>query len=351
MMPGRTQVVWEAATWDGLKSWIEKRLGPRDRIGVLVEEGASYVLPVMEFWPGRPFIILAHPAGEAGKNWESLGALLRHMLRLGLNRKSALVVVGGGSLCDVGGLAAALFMRGIPCIYVPTTLLAMVDAALGGKTAVNLEGFKNMAGLFKDPLGVWCDVRFLHSLRPVHFLEGVAEMLKHGLVADENHFAALAELKDIQLLKDRPDLLQESQKIKLAITEQDPEEAGPRRVLNFGHTVGHALESHFMAKGRPEPHGVCVALGMAAETVLSVAYADLAEDAAQHVQKVLFRIFGSVLPKMPNPDHLIPYMLRDKKNQSGRIHCTLLRKIGQGVWNVGLEKQNIITALQPFDPS
>lgn len=309
----------------------------------LVYESSNEVLEKGK--PSHSQVIL-HPSGEQGKSWEALGRLLEAMLRAGLDRNSVLIVAGGGALCDVGGLAAALYMRGVRCVYVPTTLLAMVDAAIGGKTAVNMGPYKNMIGVFRMPEAVWCDTRFLETLPETALLEGLAEMIKHGLVADSRHAQRLFELASPCMLTSKPELIRESQQIKLGLVEKDPQDRGPRSLLNFGHTVGHALEGHYAAQNQPVPHGLCVAAGMLAEISLSVQVTGLDAVEADTLKQHIKLIFRGRLPAWPGPEALLPFILKDKKNKQGSLRFVLLEKTGKAVRDCQVSADNVIKTLQ-----
>lgn len=340
-------VVWAPFSWEALNDFVRNLQPEVTSMAILTDENV-YSLHKSLIDDSKPSEVhlLLHEAGEKGKSWQALGELLRRMLRTGLDRHSLLVIVGGGALCDAGGLAAALYMRGIRCVYVPTTLLAMVDGALGGKTAVNLGAYKNMAGLFRMPEAVWCDARFLESLSPTALAEGVAEMLKHGMVADKKHLEDILQLHQPHDILNRSELIKDSQQIKLRIVELDPSESGPRALLNFGHTVGHALESYYIRCRQPVPHGLCVASGMLAEIQLSVRATGFDADEAANLTANIKRLFGPLLPAWPPAQSLLPFMMKDKKNSSGSLRFTLMRQRGEAIPNVQVAASQVLKVLK-----
>ncbi len=230
---------------------------PRNRrVFLVTDDGVPlpWVRRVAAQSPGAE--IYSFPQGEGSKNPETLRLLLEAMLRAGLTRRDCLAAVGGGVVCDLAGLAAGLYMRGIDCYYFPTTLLAMVDASIGGKTAVNLGGVKNAVGLFRQPRAVVIDPGVLSTLPPRQLANGLAEAVKMALTHDAGLFA---RFENPEGYGDTAQIIAACLEIKSGVVAADEREAGLRRVLNFGHTLGHGIEA--AAEGRLL-HGECVALGM-----------------------------------------------------------------------------------------
>jgi 3-dehydroquinate synthase len=246
------------------------------------------------------------------------------MLEQGIGRDGCLIAIGGGSLLDMAGFTASTYARGIDLVFIPTTLLAMVDACLGGKTALNIFGTKNMIGTFYPATDILIATEFLSPLPKEQMESGVAEVIKYGLIADPSLIDILETGKELFFLKD-PSFLQmiisKSLQIKKNITTQDPTEKGLRRSLNFGHTLGHALEAFWQYT---IPHGHAIAVGMALESYLSpLKETDLAR---------IFSICKSynLFPptSLPSYEDLLPFLQRDKKNSSGQIRCTFLSSVG-----------------------
>jgi 3-dehydroquinate synthase len=242
------------------------------------------------------------------------------------------VNLGGGVLTDLGGFCAALYKRGIRFVQVPTTLLAQVDASVGGKTGVDFQGFKNQLGVFQEPAAVCIDPQFLRTLDPRQLKSGYAEIVKHSLIADAAAFAE--QRRTGMLVDDWTATIQASVALKQSIVAQDPLEAGPRKLLNFGHTVGHALESYLLVQpGREILHGEAVAAGMVCEAWLSVQRGLLSAGALDQIETFLFSVFEKVQFVLLETEAIAEYAWQDKKNVGSVINCTLLRGIGQGVYD------------------
>ncbi len=254
--------------------------------------------------------------------WEALG-------KGGATRHSCLICLGGGMVTDLGGFAASTFKRGINYINIPTTLLSMVDASVGGKTGVNFNGLKNEIGVFSDSQYVIINTQFLNTLDQQNILSGYAEMLKHGLISNTKTWAELIEYEIT-----RPNLTQlqsmvcDSVAVKQRIVNQDPHERGIRKALNFGHTIGHALESWSMRQNSPMLHGYAVAFGIISELYLSCIHAGFPKDKLRTTTSFIKENYG--IPNISCNDYpaLIELMTHDKKNISGNINFTLLGEIG-----------------------
>ncbi len=284
---------------------------------------------------GWPVALLTVAPGERSKSWPVAARLIQELLTQGADRGSALVALGGGVVGDLAGFVAALFMRGIPVVQVPTTLLAMVDASIGGKTAINLPAGKNLVGAFHQPALVCIDPEFLHTLPPRERRHGLAEVVKTGFIQDAGLLELLAG-PGRSLFRDRqlrpPALLSEliarAAAIKAAVVTADEQEGGWRRILNFGHTLGHALEqaSRYRLK-----HGEAVAMGMAAALDLSVALSGLPAAAAQEGKALLASLGLPTRPPALPVDQVLQALLVDKKKQGQSLVFILLRQLGQAV--------------------
>ena len=296
------------------------------------------------------------PAGDDHKNVESLTKVWRMLSQNGATRRSTLFCIGGGMVTDLGGFAASTFKRGIDCINVSTTLLGMVDAATGGKTAINLDGLKNEVGVFSKPKDVVIIPETLTTLPETELLSGYAEMLKTALIADPVMYDALL---DIDLYLENPHLLlpwiMRCIEIKTEVTTRDPKEKGERKILNFGHTAGHALESYALQKGRPMPHGIAVAHGILWELVISAtACCDSRETLL--TSKILYPYAEMLKNSYPQVgvvctdiDSLIELMRHDKKNASpDKINFTLLDEIGKPRWDMYPTEDEIRSAFEIY---
>lgn len=267
-------------------------------------------------------------SGETRKNIQTATYIWDAMAASGADRHSLLINVGGGVIGDMGGFCAATYMRGIAFVQVPTTLLAMTDASIGGKVGIDLSGFKNLVGVFADPAAVWVDAHFLKTLPESEVRSGLAESIKHSIIGDPVMWDQLQHLTLPGQL-DWDKLLTSSLRVKQYIVAQDPFEKGLRKSLNFGHTIGHALESEQLYKGKPLLHGDAVALGMMAESHLAWTIGLLDRDVFHSIIALLWRWYGEQRPDSISPDKLLEWMLRDKKNKGGRIGFALPSGIGQ----------------------
>jgi len=273
------------------------------------------------------------PQGEEHKSYARAEWALNWMLEKGLSRRSSVVAVGGGVTGDFAGFVAALYMRGVPVIHLPTTLLAMVDSSIGGKVAVNLAAGKNIAGAFHQPAMVIADIHFLATLPGREFRNGLAEMVKHALIGDDDSYRILRRASPEEIA--RPELIAEavyhSVRFKASIVQRDEREGGLRSILNFGHTVGHAIESLCGYSGFS--HGEAVALGMRAE----IEYSRRAGLLAEGDRDAALDLIGRYDLGIPNGGldgrRVMEHMRYDKKNRQGTIRCVLLEGIGRPVYD------------------
>ncbi len=311
------------------------RSGGHDAVFVLVDENTRrHCLPKLPAEVLSRARVLEIPSGERHKTLETCQRLWSELLAHRATRHALLVNLGGGVIGDLGGWVAASYKRGIAFVQVPTTPLAQVDASIGGKLGIDFEGIKNAVGTFASPVAVLADPDFFGTLPRRELRAGFAEMLKHALIADPEQWESLSRLPDDLGGVDWTAHLRPSLEIKKAFVEKDPSEKGPRKALNFGHTLGHALESWALAQDRPLLHGEAVALGMIGEARLSVPYAGLPEPTARHIQQTIERFFplaaeGLVPQELPRMGALRPFLSQDKKNLGDRIGWVLLEKIGR----------------------
>lgn len=298
--------------------------GKYSQVFILVDENTKkYCLPLIQLDAYKTIEI---KSGEQQKNIETCQFIWQTLINHQADRKALLINLGGGVITDMGAFAASCFKRGIDYLNVPTTLLAMVDAAVGGKTGVNFGHIKNSIGLFNHHAISLIDSQFLHTLSNRHLINGKAEMLKHGLIADKNHWLAVQQSTISDAL-----LIEQSIKIKEKIVLEDPYEKGIRKVLNFGHTIGHAIESFALDNKLDILHGEAVLLGMYYESKLSSKLNILDKESADTIQKQILAIITK--PNWIAEKELIGYMLNDKKNESEQIQFTLLKAIGKAVFN------------------
>jgi 3-dehydroquinate synthase len=304
------------------------------------EECWPYVLTSFEALKDAEVILL--PAGEDNKVMEICFQVWEAFTNYHIQRNDLVINLGGGVVTDTGGFIASVFKRGLDFINIPTTLLAMVDASVGGKTGVNLGAHKNQLGVFAMPELTVCDPIFLKTLDPKELLAGKAEMLKHGLIASATLFNDLIkEKKSIPSNK----LIGDAIQIKADIVDGDFKERGDRKKLNFGHTIGHSLEGYLLGQKVEVTHGECVAWGMLVEAYLSQELAGLSSEDLKTIEKVIREQYPVLPINEAHFNTLIELMGHDKKNRGEKINFTLLNKIGASTIDYQLEEERIIEAL------
>lgn len=284
--------------------------------------------------------------GEGAKTLESLSFIWGKLLSNRCDRKSLLVNVGGGALGDIGGFAASTYMRGMPFVHIPTTLLAQVDASVGGKTGINFGKAKNMVGVFSQPQAVIIDVETLKTLPKREYVSGFAEIIKHGIIRDRAYFHSVTakaprEYSDSELIE----IIAGSCKIKRDIVEGDEKEQGLRKLLNFGHTLGHALEAYSRQTKYPLLHGEAVSIGMVAEAYMAT-HSGLLKDAER--EKIVECLKAAGLPirtTVKTPERVIEKLEHDKKKEKGVARWTLPVQIGKAVVDQSVPKALIRQAL------
>lgn len=294
----------------------------------------------------RPCHIHIIPPGEIYKQTGTLLGILEEFASQGFQKSDLLVNLGGGTVSDIGGLAAALYQRGIPYINLPTTLLAMADAAHGGKTAVDFSGIKNLIGTFWFPQHTIVFPGLLKTLPQRELHAGYVEVLKQALLAGKQAWNKASKLAPEQLIEN-PEIIYEAARFKLRIVRQDPNDKGLRQVLNLGHTVGHAVEAWSLRHPEgPLLHGEAIALGMLAELRLSVSHAGLDESFAHLATKVFSKFLKPPIPSKADIEDLLQYMRYDKKNRAAAIHFSLLVKPGKALTGVSIGENKLRLALQ-----
>ena len=337
---------------ENLRQSLTEAIGEvrHDRLFVLCDETTREAcLPVVadfECMQGAQLITI--PAGDTNKGLESVSHVWAELQRMGATRHSLMVNLGGGMVTDLGGFAASTFKRGISFINIPTTLLAMVDASVGGKTGVNFGGLKNEIGVFNNANSVILDTVFLKTLDEENILSGYAEMLKHGLISDEKMLGELLtfdiEKPDLDQLKA---MLAESVAVKQRIVTEDPTEQGLRKALNLGHTAGHAFESLALER-KPVLHGYAVAWGLVVELYLCCAKTGFPTDKMRQTVSFIHEHYGKMTITCDDYPRLLELMHHDKKNVGSAINFTLLGDIGDIRINQTASEDEIKEALDFF---
>ena len=320
---------------------LKKTLSEASQVFILTDENvAMFWLPETEHWLGCEHAVeIVLKPGEKYKTLQTAQRIWKILMRHHADRHAVMVNLGGGVITDLGGFVASCYQRGIRFVNVPTTLLAMVDAAIGGKTGVDFGGCKNQIGTFAEPMEVWISPIFLSTLPQREILSGMAEMVKYGFIAYP------------PMLKVTPDNYQEylltAGKLKREIVTQDYKEQGFRKVLNFGHTIGHAIESHCLNKDNPLLHGEAVALGMGAALWLSVQLCHLDETVLHNFEGQLPVLLSEAETKLDVADiePVMRYLAHDKKNKNGKEQFVLIEAPGQPKLDVEVASTKVKEAL------
>lgn len=290
-------------------------------------------------------VLSIHP-GDTHKNINTAIEIWQFLVRNMANRHSLMINVGGGMVTDIGGFTAGTFKRGMSYINIATSLLGAVDAATGGKTGINFDGYKNEVGIFAPSLATIIDVNFFRTLDSENIKSGYAEMLKHALIYNEEHWEKLTQfdIDNIDYVR-LQSMLKENISIKENIVAEDPKEMGIRKALNFGHTIGHAIESHLLNTKRPVLHGYAIAWGMICELYISTKTQHFPNEKFEKIKTYLIDMYGKPRLNKNEFETLMELMKHDKKNKSGEINLTLLNDIGQIIINQTPEKELIKESL------
>lgn len=318
-----------------------------DKVVVLVDENTRiHCYPLL-----RPYLpehtVIEIKSGEENKTLATCEHVWQKLTDVQASRWSLLVNVGGGVIGDLGGFCAGVFKRGIYFVQVPTTLLAQVDASVGGKTGIDFQRLKNHLGVFQEPVKVFINPDYLQTLPEREIKSGYAEIIKHWLIADA---ASFEEQRYIGLMtEDWAPLVRDSVAIKARVVTADPRENGLRKILNFGHTVGHAVETFLMSQpGRQLAHGEAIAVGMLCESYLSVQKGLLEQRDLSKIETFLFSIYEKVTIAANEPSVISALALQDKKNTGSTINCTLLEAIGKAVYDQPITLREIEASLNYY---
>lgn len=293
----------------------------------------------------RKAVKYVFPNGEEHKTLDTVRGIYKFLIAEGFDRKDMLLALGGGVVGDTTGYTAATYLRGIDYIQIPTTLLAQADSSIGGKTGVDFDGYKNMVGAFKMPKLVYMNLSVLHTLEDRQYFSGFAEVMKHGLIKDAMFYEWLIE-KMYEICERDLDVLQEmlhrSCTVKKLVVEKDPMEQGERALLNFGHTIGHAIEK---AKGFTLYHGECVALGCVAAAYISWKREMLTMEEYYEIRDMFVPFYLPISVDEMNPSEILRLTKSDKKMESGKIKFVLLNKIGKAVIDTTVTDEEILAAI------
>ena len=303
----------------------------------------QFCLPLVQEVVPPTTVFISVPAGEQHKTLETCSIIWGQMTEAVLDRQALVINRGGGVIGDMGGFCASVYKRGIPFITIPTTLLSQVDASVGGKLGIDFLGFKNHLGVFQLPEAVLIASEFLATLPQRELRSGYAEVIKHGLIRDATYFRALPSTNWQK--QDWARIIRHSIEIKKAVVQVDPKESGLRKILNFGHTIGHAIESFYLTRSQPLLHGEAIAIGMIAEGFLSFEKIGFSFEELNEMSTMLLTIFGKVELDPNDCDRLVELCAQDKKNEGSTQLFTLLPKIGDCNYNIAVTREEIKHAI------
>lgn len=326
--------------WSAFTNFVKGR--PYSNIIVLVDEHTKEhcyekVKEKFDF----DHLLIEIPSGEINKTLSTCQNVWQKMLDHNCDRKSLMINLGGGVIGDLGGFCASTYMRGIDFIQIPTTLLSQVDASVGGKLGVDLNKLKNIVGVFNNPQMVWVDTDFLASLPANELRSGYAEVIKHCLIADKLMWDSLKKYSSPNEIKDWSKIVADSIQIKNNVVLEDPKENGKRKILNFGHTIGHAIESLLLETENKLLHGEAIAQGMILEAKLSLDKNILSIEDYQEVKNYIELVFGEIDTQHLEISTLIKNATKDKKNFAGEIKMASIDAIGSCQYDISISPDEI----------
>jgi 3-dehydroquinate synthase len=320
---------------------------PYSKIAVLVDENTKkHCYPALKALLPKHTLIQIR-SGEENKHLATCEKIWEVITKAEFDRHSLLLNLGGGVIGDMGGFCAATYKRGVAFMQIPTTLLAQVDASVGGKLGVDFQGFKNHIGVFQEPRAVLVDATFLRTLPWAELRSGFAEIIKHCLIADAAKWEHIRK-RDFEK-QSWLDLIAHSINIKAEVVRQDPTEKGLRKILNFGHTIGHAVESYFLTQPKKKLlHGEAIAVGMITESYLSHQRNLLDLSSLEHIEEFIFSVFGRVEITEADIEQILPLTLQDKKNRDGKVKTVLLEGLGKAKFDVEISAREMREALMYY---
>lgn len=342
------KVLFSDEAYDSLRSILKTE--NFSSIFILVDKNTEiHCLPIFLklFSELKDADVITIKAGEENKHLETCQEVWHQLSDLGADRKSLLINLGGGVVTDLGGFVAAAFKRGIDFVNVPTTLLSMVDASVGGKTGVDLGGLKNQIGIIIHPRMVIIDIDYLNTLPENEYRSGYAEMLKHGIIRDKSYFEKLSDYKTLKN-NEIEDYIHHSVSIKNEVVSEDLYESNLRKILNFGHTLGHAIETYCLNNSNKTTllHGEAIAIGMITEAFLATQLCGLDLAVAEDIKKVFLGIFPKSSFTNEDLEAIMDLLRYDKKNSHGKVKFVLLHALGEPAIDIEVSSENIMEAFK-----
>ena len=326
-----------------------KSLNPSKIIIIVDENSEQHCLPRIKSQLHHDFLSIKIPSGEKYKSISTCQGLWQTLIQHHCDRQNLIINLGGGVIGDMGGFVAGTYMRGVNFIQVPTTLLSQVDASVGGKLAIDMQGYKNIVGLFLEPQMVWVDTSFIQTLTERELRSGYAEVIKHALIRSQALWQRILNHNLDYTPAVWSDIIRDNIAIKNYVVQQDFKEDGLRKILNFGHTIGHSIESHFLKTPQQLTHGEAIAVGMICESYISHQESLITETELSEITNYIRSIYPIDTKLSDISDELIDIMRHDKKNVSGKILFSLVKGIGNSVYDVIVEEQIIKKALDYYD--
>lgn len=298
----------------------------------------EYLITNFEFLAEAEVMLL--PAGEENKVMEVCFQVWEAMSEYGVGRRDLIINLGGGVVSDMGGFIASIYMRGVDFINIPTSLLGMVDASIGGKTGIDLGPLKNQLGVFANPKAIYVDLHFLETLETKDVINGYAEIVKHALIQSEDFWKSISSIENLgEILNE--EVVAKAMQIKNSIVLEDPLEKNIRKTLNFGHTAGHAMEGYFIDKD-PIGHGHAVALGMIVEAHISMRHNLISKEVFQQIDKIILDWFPIHTFDTSDIGNILELLKHDKKNHSNSIQCCLLTGIGSCIYDQAVKEAEFL---------
>lgn len=318
------------------------------KIAVIVDRNTQrHCLPLIRGFLPKNSIIISIKAGEEEKNLQTASIIWEKLTKGNVDRHGLVINLGGGVIGDMGGFAASTYKRGIDFIQIPTTILSQVDASVGGKLGIDFHGFKNHIGIFNLPKSVFIDTQFTDSLSIQEKRSGFAEIIKHSLIRDAETWNQI-KTQDWQEL-DFKVLVEKSVKIKEKVVEADPKEKGLRKILNFGHTLGHAIETHFLYQPKKRLlHGEAIAIGMITEAFLAFKKDLITEKELEEIHSYLLVCFGKVKIEKEDYSRIIQLTKQDKKNVGNSVRFSLINGIGDCLFDLEIKENEMKKALEYY---
>lgn len=339
------KVIFSNQIANDLKRYLDAR--SYSKLGIIMDSNTKeFCLPMIKSSLPTNVEEFVFEAGESQKNLDTCTKIWEWMTNSGFDRKAFIINLGGGVTGDMGGFCAATYKRGIPFINIPTSLLSQVDASVGGKLGIDFMGYKNHIGVFTQPEAVLIADSFLKTLPEEELRSGYAEVIKHGLIRNAGYFGSL-RAEDWQNQPWR-EIIEKSVQIKKAVVDADPKEGGLRKVLNFGHTIGHAFESKFLETERHLLHGEAIAIGMICEAFLSFKKLRMKKESLEEIQNFILSIFPKFYIEEEEIPGLLQLCLQDKKNEGSTIYFSLLQKIGDCDYNISVSEDEIFESIRYY---